>query len=66
MKNFKFENIWKHGFSSFLGLLVILTAFFLVWKAKATFAEVSPILLVAVPFLLYGNDKNSNEPPKVM
>lgn len=54
--NFNFRNIYKHGISTFLGVLVVLFAFFLVWKGKATFAEVSPILLTAIPFLLYGKE----------
>ncbi len=60
--NFDFKNIYKHGISTFLGVLIVLFVFFLVWKDKATFAEAIPILLVAIPFLLYG--ENRQEPPK--
>lgn len=52
---FKFSNLGKHWPSSLLGLVVVLFCFALVWPLKlAEFADVSPLLLMVVPFMLYG------------
>lgn len=60
---FKFSNLGRHLPSTVLGLVVVLFCFALVWPLKlAEFADVSPLLLMVVPFLLYGKKPAQNDP----
>lgn len=60
--NFRFENIFRHLKSTFFGLLVIAGCFAVVWLKKASFAEVAPVLLAAIPLLLYGKEPQETKP----
>lgn len=60
MNRFNIKNIYKHPFSTIVGLLISFICFFFVFSGKASLAEASPLLLVTVPFLLYGKDKSAD------
>lgn len=52
--NFKVSNIRRHLLSTLLGVLILGVSLWLVSAGKASYAEVSPVLLLVLPFLLYG------------
>lgn len=58
--SFKIKNIIEEPRSTVIGLSIAAVVFYLVHAGKADFASASPVLLVVIPFLLYGNDKNQN------
>lgn len=50
---FKLKNIYKHLPSTLAGI-ILGALLLLVFKEKASLSEASPVLLVVIPFLLYG------------
>jgi hypothetical protein len=57
---FKVANIWSHHRSTVLGGIVLAATYALVYPFKvATFEQISPVLLIVVPFLLYGKKPKS-------
>lgn len=55
--NFKLSNVWNAYRSTMLGLIVLIASYGLVFPLKiATFDQISPVLLLVVPFLLYGKN----------
>jgi hypothetical protein len=61
---FDVKNTVKHAFSTLLGLFLGFVLLALVLNKQATFQEISPFLLIVIPFLLYGN--KGKEPPNVV
>lgn len=59
-KRFKFKNIWKEPFSSLVGLVILYFIYDLVKIGKADIVQVIPVVLLIIPFLLYGKDTKSN------
>ena len=54
---FKIKHCFRHWKTTIIGVLVLLLCFALVFLKLAEFADVSPLLLLVVPFLLYGKKK---------
>ncbi|GIV35342.1 MAG: hypothetical protein KatS3mg031_2877 [Chitinophagales bacterium] len=60
MKNFKLSNVKCHWKSTLFAVLLAAAAVLLVYFDKATWTEISPVLLIIIPFLLYGHEKNND------
>lgn len=62
--NFKPQNILKHKLSTALGLVLLVVLLTLpLYVEKLSYSEITPLLLVIIPFLLYGNSENQNQKP---
>lgn len=62
--SFKPQNIIKHKLSTALGLVLLVVLLTLpLYVEKLSYSEVTPLLLVVIPFLLYGNSNSENQKP---
>ena len=55
--SFDTKNIRKHPKSTILAVAVFVAVMVPVFTGQAKFSEVSPVLIVLIPLLLYGKDK---------
>lgn len=60
--NFDFKNIIRHKLSTVIGLILLLFFMLLPLQTDVTYAEVTPMLVIVIPFLLYGNPGNPGSP----
>jgi hypothetical protein len=71
LKNFNLKNIITEPISTLFALAIVVICFWFVYSGKSDFMSVSGVLLLVVPFLLYGKNNNDNNgncptPPAAM
>lgn len=60
MKRFNIKNIRRGWKTTLFAVLLTVAAVTLVYLEKAAWGEISPVLLIVVPFLLYGDEDTNH------